>query len=121
MRWLERIFSACWRISSGLSDRIPCCSNTLIVSVRSAFAWVLVSASVGTSVRLAAGARLLAVRVRDLPHELGPGHVDGAVHGPGLRTRIVLEDFHHQGGVVGEDHAGLQHAQQTDLSFGLAE
>ena len=34
---------------------------------------------------------------------------------------VVLEDFHHQCGVVGEDHAGLQHAQKADLSFSLAE
>jgi hypothetical protein len=64
---------------------------------------------------------LLAVGLRDLSDKRRPGHVDGAVHGPSLLPRIVLEDFHHQRGVVGEDHAGLQHAQKTDLSFGLAE
>src|SRR5690349_23805271 len=64
---------------------------------------------------------LLAVGLRDLSDELRPGHVDGAVDGPSLRPRIVLEDFHHQCGVVGEDHAGLQHPQKTDLSFGFAE
>src|SRR6476660_6532497 len=61
------------------------------------------------------------VGFRDLPHEFRPGHVNGAVHGPSLRPRIILEDLHHQGGVVGKDHPGLQHAQETDLSFGFAE
>src|SRR3984885_3524601 len=65
--------------------------------------------------------RLPAVGLRDLPHELGPGHVQGAVDGAGLRPRIVLQDFHHQSGVVGEDDAGLQHAQKTGLALGLAE
>src|SRR5258708_25172511 len=65
--------------------------------------------------------RLLAVSLRDLPDELRPGHVDGAIDGPRLGARIVLEDFHHQCGVIGEDHAGLQHAQKSDLSFSLAE
>jgi len=54
-------------------------------------------------------------------HKFGPRHVHGAVDGPRLRPRIVLEDFDHQRGVVGQDHAGLQHAQKPDLSFGLAE
>jgi hypothetical protein len=65
--------------------------------------------------------RLLAVSLRDLPDELRPGHVDGAVDAPRLGTRIVLEDFHHQRGIVGEYHAGLQHAQKPHLPFGLAE
>ena len=65
--------------------------------------------------------RLFDVGLRDLSDELRPGHVDGAVDGPSLLPCIVLEDFHHQGGVVGEDNAGLQHAQKTDLPFGLAE
>ena len=51
--------------------------------------------------------RLLAVGLRDLPHELGPGHVNGAVDGPSLRPRIILEDLHHQRGVVGKDYTGL--------------
>ena len=63
----------------------------------------------------------LTVSLRDLPHELGPGHVHGAVDDPRLRPRIVLEDFNHQRGVVGEYYAGLQHAHKTDLSLGLAE
>src|SRR4029077_9697929 len=46
--------------------------------------------------RLPPAYRLLAVTLRDLPDELRPGHVDGAVDGAGLRSRIVLEDFHHQ-------------------------
>src|ERR1700729_1974456 len=35
--------------------------------------------------------RLLAVSLRDLPDELGPGHVDGAVDGPCLGARIAFE------------------------------
>jgi hypothetical protein len=35
-------------------------------------------------------ARLLAVGLCDLPHELCPGHVDGVVHGPRIGPRIVL-------------------------------
>ena len=49
--------------------------------------------------------RLLTV---SLPDEFRPGHVDGTVDGPRLGARVVLEDFHHQCGVFGEDHAGLQ-------------
>jgi hypothetical protein len=37
------------------------------------------------------------------------------------REPVSDEDFHHQCGVIGEDHAGLQHAQKPDLSFSLAE
>ena len=47
----------------------------------------------------------------DLPDELRPRHVHGGVDGPGLGPRIVLEDLHHQRGVVGDDDAGLYHAQ----------
>src|SRR5207248_5869484 len=65
--------------------------------------------------------RLLAIRPCDLPHELGPGHVDGIVHGSRFRPRIVLEDFHLQRRVVGADHAGLPHAQKADLSFRFTE
>jgi hypothetical protein len=54
--------------------------------------------------------RLLAVGLCDLPHELGPGHVHRAVNCRSLGPRVVLEDFHHQRGVVGQDHAGLHHA-----------
>src|SRR5439155_25781058 len=52
----------------------------------------------------------LAVGLGDLADELCPGHVDGLVDLAGLRSRIVLEDFHHQGRVVRDDDACLQHA-----------
>ena len=53
--------------------------------------------------------RLLAVSLRDLPDELRPGHVHGVVNKSRFRARIVL-------GVVGNDHAGLQHTQKPGLS-----
>src|SRR5215218_2568100 len=65
--------------------------------------------------------RLLSVGLGDLADELGPGHVHCPIDLAGLRSRIVLEDFHHQSCVVRENDAGLQHAQETDLAFGLAE
>jgi hypothetical protein len=71
----------------------------------------------GHTTRLPLAHRLPAVSMRDLSHELRPGHVDGAVDGPGLLSRIVLEDFHHQRGVVGEDHAGLQEPCWSPKSF----
>ena len=55
--------------------------------------------------------RLFAVGLGDLSHELCPGHVDGTIDGSSLRPRIVLENLHHQRRIVGEDDAGLQHAQ----------
>ena len=58
--------------------------------------------------------RLLSVGVGDLADKLGPGHVHGPVHLAGLRSRIILEDFHHQSCVVGQNDTGLQHAQEPD-------
>src|SRR5258708_3579489 len=65
--------------------------------------------------------RLLCVGVGDLADKLGPGHVHGPVHLAGLWSRIILEDFHHQSCVVGQNDTGLQHAQESDLALGLAE
>ena len=65
--------------------------------------------------------RLLTVGVGDLADKLGPGHVHGPVHLPGLRSRIILENFYHQSCVVGQNDTGLQHAQEPDLTLGLAE
>jgi hypothetical protein len=56
------------------------------------------------------GRRSPAVGMRDLANELGPRHVDGTIDLARLRPCIVPEDFDHQRGVIGEDHAGLQHA-----------
>ena len=64
---------------------------------------------------------LFAVGVRDLPDELRPRHVHCAVDGAGLRSCVVFQDFHHQGRVIRDDHAGLQHTQKTGLALGLAE
>ena len=50
---------------------------------------------------------LLGIGLRDLPYELGPGHVHGGVDRRSLGPRVVPEDLYHQRGVVGEDHAGL--------------
>ena len=66
-------------------------------------------------------ASLLAVGMSNLPDELGPGHVHRGIDGAGLWARVVFQDFHHEGCVIRDDHAGLQHAQKTDLSLGLAE
>ena len=65
--------------------------------------------------------RLLSVGVGDLAAKLGLGHVHGPVHLAGLWSRIILEDFHHQSCVVGQNDTGLQHAQESDLALGLAE
>ena len=51
---------------------------------------------------------LLPVGVGNLAYELGPGHIHGTVDRAGLGSRIVLEDFHHQGRVVRENDADLQ-------------
>jgi serine/threonine protein kinase len=48
-------------------------------------------------------------------------HVHSAINLAGLRSRIVPEDFHHQGRVVRENDARLQHAQKPDLPLGLTE
>src|SRR5258708_20016206 len=64
--------------------------------------------------------RLLAVRSRDLPHALGPGHVHGAVDGPPLRPPIVLAVFHRQRGVAEDDHARLQRTRNTSSPLGTA-
>ena len=50
---------------------------------------------------------LLSVGVGDLADKLGPAHVHGPVDLAGFRSRIVLEDFHHQGRVVRDDDARL--------------
>jgi hypothetical protein len=53
--------------------------------------------------------------LRDLPDELGPGHVERGVNRTGLRPRIVFEDFHHQRGVVGKDHAFKKYVGVTSI------
>jgi len=57
--------------------------------------------------RTSTGAPLFPVGLRNLSDELRPGHVDGAIDEPSLLPRIILEDLHHQRGVVGENHASL--------------
>src|SRR5579862_6907256 len=64
---------------------------------------------------------LLSVGLCNLANKLGPAHVHGSVNLTGLRSPIVLEDFHHQGRIVGENDARLQHAQKPGLPLGLAE
>ena len=54
-------------------------------------------------------------------HKLGPAHVHGSVDLAGLRSRIVLEDFHHQGRIVRENDTRLQHAQKPGVPLGLTE
>ena len=51
--------------------------------------------------------RLLSVSVGDLPDKLGPSHVHGPVDLAGFRSRVILENFHHQGRVVRDDDARL--------------
>src|SRR6266480_5044081 len=65
--------------------------------------------------------RLLDVGLGDLADERSPRHVESAVNGAGQRTGVVLEDLDHQRSVVGENHAGLLHAEQARLTLGLAE
>jgi len=43
----------------------------------------------------------------DLADELSPAHVHSPVDLAGLRSRVVFEDFHHQGRVVRDDDARL--------------
>jgi hypothetical protein len=38
---------------------------------------------------------LSSVGVGNLAHEFGPTHIHGSIGFAGLRSRIVLEDFHH--------------------------
>src|ERR1700720_2915029 len=64
---------------------------------------------------------LFGVSLRDLTDQLRPGHVDRTVDGTGLQSRVVFQNFDHQACIIRNDHAGLQHGQETDLSFGLAE
>src|SRR5437899_8136038 len=65
--------------------------------------------------------RLLAVGLRDLADERSPRHIESAVNRAGQRTGVVLEDLDHQRSVVGENHAGLLHAEQARLTLGLAK
>jgi hypothetical protein len=51
--------------------------------------------------------RLLSVGVGDLADKLDPSHVHGPVDLAGFRSRIILENFHHQGRVVRDDDARL--------------
>jgi hypothetical protein len=50
---------------------------------------------------------LLSVGLGDLADKLGPAHVHGPIDLAGLRSRIVLEDFHHQGRIVRDNDARL--------------
>src|SRR5438034_8621499 len=61
--------------------------------------------------------RLLDVGLHDLADERSPRHVESAVNGAGQRTGVVLEDLDHQRSVVGENHAGLLHAEQARLTL----
>src|SRR5258705_4593042 len=67
------------------------------------------------------GHGLLPVCLRNLPDELRPWHIYGAVDGTGLGSCVVFQDLDHQARVIRDDHACLQHAQETYLSLGLAE
>ena len=67
----------------------------------------------------ASAAELFSVGLGNLANQPGPAHVHGSVSLTRLRSRIVLEDFHHQGRVVRENDARLQHAQKPDLPLGL--
>src|ERR1700688_1815485 len=69
----------------------------------------------------ASAEELLSVGVGNLANKLGPAHVHGSINLTGLRSPIVLEDFHHQSRIVGENDARLQHAQKPGLPLGLAE
>ena len=50
---------------------------------------------------------LPSVGLGDLADELGPAHIHRRVDLAGLRTRIVFEDFDHQGRIVRDDDARL--------------
>jgi hypothetical protein len=56
---------------------------------------------------------LLGVGLRDLPHELGPEQVHGAVDDRSLGRRVVVEDLYRQRGVVGVNRARLSGASRS--------
>jgi hypothetical protein len=60
----------------------------------------------------ASAAESFSVGLGNLADKLGPAHVHGPINLTGLRSPIVLEDFHHQGRIVGENDARLQQAQE---------
>src|SRR6266436_10428356 len=65
--------------------------------------------------------RLSPVRLGDLAHEFGPGHIHCLIDRAGFRSRIVLEDFHHQSCIVRKNYTCLQHPKDPGLTFRLAE
>ena len=67
------------------------------------------------------GRRLLGVGLCDLAHQLGPIHVDRSIDRTGIGSSVVFEDLHHESREIREDNAGLRHAQQAHLMFGLTE
>jgi hypothetical protein len=50
---------------------------------------------------------LLPVGPGDLTDKCGPAHVHGRVNLASLRSRIILEDFHHQGCIVRHNNTRL--------------
>src|SRR5260370_22444316 len=65
--------------------------------------------------------RISPVRLGDLAHEFGPGHIHCLIDRAGFRSRIVLEDFHHQSSIVRKNYTCLQHAKDPGLTFRLTE
>src|SRR5260370_10230789 len=65
--------------------------------------------------------RLSPVRLGDLAHEFGRGHIHCLIDRAGFRSRIVLEDFPHQSCIVRKNSTCLQHAKDPGLTFRLPE
>jgi hypothetical protein len=69
----------------------------------------------GTECTGAARGIVTFVGLRDLSNKLGPAHIHRLIDLAGLRPRIVLENVHHQGCVIGDDDTCLQYAEQSYL------
>jgi hypothetical protein len=59
------------------------------------------------STQLGEDSHSLSEGLGDLADERGPTHIHGRIDLAGLRSRIVLEDFHHQGCIVRDNNARL--------------
>src|SRR5437899_11976378 len=65
--------------------------------------------------------RFLGECSRQLSDQTGKRHIERRIQIAGLWTRVVLEHFHGDGRIVGDDHTGLNHSQQARDALGFAE
>src|SRR5215470_7063831 len=82
---------------------------------RGRWVWLIVSVSHGKR------ASLFPVSVRDLSHEDGEWHCECFIDRACIRPAVILEDFHAQRCIIGQDHSRLLHPHQSGLMFGLAK